>query len=178
MTQPDFTTLYDQHVERIYRYLLARTGSVQEAEDLTAETFHAALQGYANYRPEPFGSSPAAWLTGIAHHKLVDHFRRRRPGLALEQAEQQPGLEPGPEEQANQRLELARVAAALRRLPPERAEAVALHYFGELSMLEVGRAMGKSEEAAKKLVQRGLSELRQQLAGPPPGSLAAKGAAQ
>jgi len=32
-----------------------------------------------------------------------------------------------------------------------------------LGMAEIGRTLGRSEEAAKKLVQRGLAELRQRL---------------
>jgi RNA polymerase sigma-70 factor (ECF subfamily) len=58
------------------------------------------------------------------------------------------------------------VAAALRALNPERAEALALHYFAGLGFAEAGRVMGKSEEAVKKLVQRGLVELRERLERP------------
>lgn len=180
MTQPDFAQLYDQHIERIYRYLLARTGSVEEAEDLAAETFRAALESVEHFTPGPDAGAGLAWLIGIARHKLADHHRRGQRRQALQAALlHQPDLALADAEAlALDRLELAQVAAALRRLNPERAEALALHYFGELKLAEVGRAMGKSEEAAKKLVQRGLSELRQQLAAAPGAPLAAKGAAR
>ncbi len=169
----DFCQVYDRHVERIYRYHLARTGSAVEAEELTAETFSAAWESFGGFRAEKTepgnpANGVAAWLVGIARHKLADHFRRSlfrgKPRLApLETAGLLSAPEPTPEEQAGQRLELARVAAALRRLNAERAEALALHYFAGMSLAEAGQVMGKSEEAAKKLVQRGLAELQQML---------------
>ncbi|MBE0695809.1 MAG: RNA polymerase sigma factor [Anaerolineaceae bacterium] len=156
---PDFGLFYEQNVERIYRFLLARTGSVAEAEDLTSETFHAALEGYTRCRP---GEGPS-WLAGIAHHKLIDSFRRRKKVEPLEWAVNLPMGGPNVEDQVGLRLDMARVASALRALPVERAEALALHYFAGLGMTEVGRALGRSEEAAKKLVQRGLAELKQRI---------------
>lgn len=162
--QPDFCTLYDQHVARVYRYHLVRTGSPAEAEDLTAETFLAALESFARLRP---GDPPLPWLIGIARHKLGDYLRRAYHPVAhllpLETAAQQPAPGLSVEEQAGLRLDMRRVAAVLTRLIPERAEALALHYFAGLNLAEVGGVMRKSEEAAKKLVQRGLADLRQQL---------------
>jgi RNA polymerase sigma-70 factor, ECF subfamily len=159
-TRLDFALFYDQHVERIYRYLLVRLGAPADAEDLTAETFRAALEGYSRLRAD---DSAAAWLVGIARHKLVDHFRRRKPVFPLEEATERPHPGPTVEEMAGQRLEMTRVARALACLNRERAEALALHYFAGLNLAEVGQSLGKSEEAAKKLVQRGLEELRQRL---------------
>jgi RNA polymerase sigma-70 factor (ECF subfamily) len=66
----------------VYGYLLPRCGSVADAEDLTAETFMAAVA--ALKRPDP-PSVSVAWLIGVAQHKLVDHWRRserERRGLA------------------------------------------------------------------------------------------------
>ncbi len=164
LTAPgSFAALYRLHVERIYRYHLARTGCEQDAQDLTAETFRAALEARAAYRPSQ--GAPLAWLMGIARHKLADHFRRMPRQAALEEAEGQADPRPTPEEAAGRRLEMAAVAQALRRLSPERAEALALHFFAGLSLEEVGQAMGKREGAVKKLVQRGLGDLRRELAG-------------
>lgn len=166
----DFCALYDQHHERVYRYLLARTASIDDAEDLTAETFFAALESSGRLRD---GEPALPWLIGIARHKLADHHRRAffhgLPRTLRLEARPDPPL-PGPstEEQAGQRLEMARVARALCSMDAMRAEAVALHYFGGLRMADVGRVLGRSEEAAKKLVQRGLGELRERMgAGSP-----------
>ena len=45
-----FAELYRRHVRSIYRYHLAHTGDIKDAEDLTSQTFMAALEGIRSYR--------------------------------------------------------------------------------------------------------------------------------
>ena len=66
--------LYDAALPQVYGYLLPRCGNRALAEDLTAESFLAAVA--AVRKPEaPALSIP--WLIGVARHKLVDHWRRQ-----------------------------------------------------------------------------------------------------
>ena len=65
--------LYDTALPRVYGYLLSRCGRAFLAEDLTAETFLAAVD--AVRRDPPPLSTP--WLVGVARHKLADHWRRQ-----------------------------------------------------------------------------------------------------
>lgn len=163
-----FTALYQQHVDCIYRYHLARTGDVNDAQDLTAETFHAALENYAAYNPAR--GNPAAWLSGIARHKLADHYRRSRRVLPIAQVEDQPDPAASPEEASARGLQMAQVSTALRKLPTDRAEALSLHFFAGLSQSETAQVMHKSNEAVKKLIHRGLADLRAQMIPAPPVS--------
>lgn len=156
-----FTELYHRHLPGIYRYHLARTGHVQEAEDLTAQTFLTALESIHSYKGQ---GSFSSWLFGIASHKLADHYRRTRTELPLEEAENLHSPNPLPEDAAMQHLELARVARVLRQISPERAEALVLCLFGGLSMAEAARVVGKSEAAVKMLVHRGICDLQERLA--------------
>jgi len=160
-----FTGVYQKNVERIYRYHLARTGSVEDAQDLTAETFHTALESFASYNPAQ--GCAAAWLTGIAQHKLVDHFRRSRHDDPNAQIEDQPDRAVSTEEASAQHLQMAQVSAALRKLPADRAEALSLHFFAGLSLSETGQVMRRGDEAVKKLIHRGLADLRRHLAYTP-----------
>jgi RNA polymerase sigma-70 factor (ECF subfamily) len=156
---PDaFAELYRRHLQRIYRYHLARCGDAQDAQDLTAQTFLTALEQIHTFRGQ---SSFLGWLFGIASHKVADHFRRRKGHVPLEEALEVPHPGPLPEEQANTNLQLAQVGRAMKRLSPERAEALGLRLVAGLSAAEVGRVMGKSEAAVKMLVHRGLQELQE-----------------
>jgi RNA polymerase sigma-70 factor (ECF subfamily) len=153
-----FTVIYRRYVERVYRYHLARIGHVQDAQDLTAETFRSALEGFARYQVDK--GSPLAWIMGIARHKAIDYFRAAPKEMPLEQAANSPEQGKQPEEIVEHRLDLVRVAEALRQLTPARSEALALHFFAGLSLAEVGQVMSKKPAAVKKLVQRGLADLR------------------
>ena len=161
---PDaFTELYHRYLPGIYRYHLARTGHVQEAEDLTAQTFLTALESISSFSGR---GSFSSWLFGIASHKLADHYRRSRIELPIEEVEDLHSTTPQPEEAAIQHLEIARVAHLLRLISPERAEALVLCLFGGLSLAEAADTVGKSKAAVKMLVHRGLCDLQERLAIP------------
>jgi RNA polymerase sigma-70 factor (ECF subfamily) len=153
-----FAELYCRHVTRVYRYHVAHTGNPKDAEDLTSQTFMAALEGIHSFRAD---GSFAAWIMGIAVRKRALFFRRRRPELPLEAAGDLPSADPPADQAAHQRLQLEAVRRALARLSPDRAEALILHFFGGLSGPEVSRVLGKSEAAVKMLLARGLQDLRE-----------------
>ena len=153
-----FGELYRRHVTRVYRYHMAHTGNVKDAEDLTSQTFIAALEGIRSFR----GSGTfAAWLLGIAARKKAMFFRGIKPEVPIEVAEQIPSPNLGTDQLVNQRLRLDAISHALKQISPERADAIALCFFSELSYIEVGSVLKKSEAAAKMLVTRGLQDLRE-----------------
>ena len=57
-SRSDFARLYDRYVAQIYRYAYGKTGSHQDAEDVTAETFRRALEHIERYtwQGSPFGA--------------------------------------------------------------------------------------------------------------------------
>lgn len=157
-----FTRLYEENVERLYRYALVCTGNISDAQDLTSDVFYAAMKSFNHYQPGK--GSAVAWLMGIAHHKWVDHLRRDREPITMEAIEERPDGNLCPEEMADQHIQLDQVIAVLRRLPPARAEALALVFFGGLSMAEAGAVMGENVDAVGKLISRGLADLKKVLA--------------
>ncbi len=158
---PDaFSLLYQRHLPRVYNYLLAHVGNVQDAQDLTGQTFMAVVEGLPAYRSQ---NQFVGWLMSIAHHKLADHFRQRRDHVEIDRLPP-PYLDtPPPDEVVERRLQLEAVAAALRTLTPDRAEALTLNVFAGLSAAETGQIMHKSEDAVRMLVHRALRDLRERL---------------
>ncbi len=155
-----FAELYRRYVTRVYRYLLVRVHDPHAAQDLTSQTFLAAIEGIRSYRAS---GTFAAWLFGIARRKAADHFRRNHATLPLEAVECVPHPDPLPEQVVEQRLQLEQVARVLRCIAPERAEALALRIFAGLTAAEVGAVMGKSEAAIKMLVHRAIGDVQVRL---------------
>ena len=153
-----FAELYRRNILRVYRYHLANIGNVKDAEDLTSQTFMAALEGIRSFRGS---GSFAAWLMGIASKKRLMHFRGSRPEVPLDTALHHPSPELPTELATIQRLQVDSVSRALRNIPRDRAEAITLSYFGGLTNSEVSRVMNKSEAAVKMLIARGLQDLRE-----------------
>ena len=153
-----FAELYRRHLTRVYRYLVAHVGNSKDAEDLTSQTFLAALEGIGSFRGS---GSFAAWILGIASRKRLMFYRGSKPEVPLEDAIHYPSLELPTDRAAAQRLQLESISHALRKLSPDRAEALILTYFGGLSQAEAGRVLHKSEAAVKMLISRGLQDLRE-----------------
>lgn len=153
-----FAELYRRHLTRVYRYHIAHVGNVKDAEDLTSQTFMAALEGIRSFRGS---GSFAAWIMGIASKKRLMFFRAGKPEVPLDAAIHYPSSELPTDKAASQHLQLESVSRALQQISPDRAEALLLTYFGGLSNAEAGHVLNKSEAAVKMLVSRGLQDLRE-----------------
>jgi RNA polymerase sigma-70 factor (ECF subfamily) len=146
-----FRAFYDEALPRVYGYFLHRCGgSVQVAEDLTQDTFIAAVSELKKGRRV---ATPIAWIYGIARHKLLDHYRRQERAespVAFEADELASELVVPDDARARERAvtALASVAASQRA-------ALVLCYVDGFSMAETAALMGKSVEAVESLLARG-----------------------
>jgi RNA polymerase sigma-70 factor (ECF subfamily) len=152
-----FAELYRRYVTGIYRYHMAHTGNIKDAEDLTSQTFMAALEGIRSYRGT---GSFRAWIMGIASRKRAFFSRKNRHEAALETALHIPDQSLPTDKAAARRLQMEQVHLALRQITPDRAEALILCFFGGLKPAEAGLVLKKSEAAVKMLISRGLNDLR------------------
>lgn len=155
-----FAELYQRFLPRVYAYHLVHTGSVVDAQDLTSQTFEAALARLSTLRER---SSVGAWLLGIARHKRADLYRRERNVTTLDDGPDLRAPHPGVEETVEQSLTLAQLHAAIAKIAPERAEALTLRVFAGLSAAEAGRVMRRSEGAIRNLVYRALQDIRREM---------------
>jgi RNA polymerase sigma factor (sigma-70 family) len=158
-----FGVFYRRHAAALLAYLAYRTRDAEEAVDLMAETFAAAFEARARYRPGPVPAR--GWLFGIANHKVGDARRKtsrehralRRIGLERvvvhdEQLEQV-------EELVDAQRAGPRLTLFVEGLPARQREAVLARVIDERGYPEVADAAGTSEVGARKLVSRGLARL-------------------
>ena len=163
-TDPEaFGILYGRYVNKVYSYIYYRVGNHHDAEDLTARTFHRALDHIDRYvqRGAPF----SAWLYRIAHNLVANWHRdhSRRKVVSLEDVNLSPPLREGPQHLAEQREEENELLAAVRRLPADRQQLLILKFVEEMSNTQIGLVMGRSEGAIKSLYHRTLLSLREML---------------
>jgi RNA polymerase sigma-70 factor, ECF subfamily len=155
--------LYDLYADRIYHYILARTGDPGTAEDLTGEVFLRVVKHVHKFRLDNSrpASSVSAWLYRIAGNLVADHHRsrQRRPQVDLDD-DVPPSLEaPDPCEEIERREALERLSGALEKLTEEQ-RLVVISKFGEgLSNAQTAAWLGKSEGAIEALQHRALRTL-------------------
>jgi RNA polymerase sigma-70 factor (ECF subfamily) len=153
----EFTTLYDRYFRPIYRYLYSRVGSVPEAEDLTAQTFLAALEALPRYHQRGYFS---AWLFTIARNKAMDYFRHR-PAEPLD--ESLPDKAEDPLAQVIHSGQIKQLSYFVSRLNAEEQELIRLRCVADLSFAEIGASLGRKEDTVKKTFYRLAARLQHQL---------------
>lgn len=147
-----FAELYELNFERVYGFISRRVCDRDQAEELTAEVFHQALEnlGRFEWRGAPFG----AWLLRIAANAIADRWHRsaREPQLsedALEQAAVDDNVE-----------RRALLSKLLDTLPPDQRQVLVLRFINQRSAREIAVAMQRSEGAITQLQFRALASLR------------------
>ena len=141
--------------------------------DLVQQTFLEAQHAIASFR----GREPAelrAWLVRILRHNVYDFVQRFR-GTGVRQIDREVSLQvatcqtmqgllvedslPCENAQANEELEL--LAQAFDQLPCEYRGVLRWRHCADLSFSEIGKRLGLSENAARKLWVRAIEKLRQ-----------------
>ena len=147
--------LYDAGLPDVYGYLASRCGSAAVAEDLTSETFLAAVDAIERDRVPELSM---AWLIGVARHKLVDHWRRReRDRRTLE------AVDDGPQPVIDDweiRLDALRAHHTLEQLGAHHRSALTLRYLDGLPVREVAECLGRTEGATEQLLVRARAAFR------------------
>ncbi|KAF0107943.1 MAG: RNA polymerase sigma-70 factor ECF subfamily [Anaerolineaceae bacterium] len=154
----EFAALYDRYVQPVYRYFYSRLASPADAEDLTAQTFLAALESLPRYHHRGHLS---AWLFAIARNKAMDHFRRRRPQVPLSEADRSD--EPDPVTRVARGDEIKRLLDLVRGLGESDRELIRLRFAAGLSFAEMAALLKKKEDTVKKSLYRLLARLQSQL---------------
>jgi RNA polymerase sigma-70 factor (ECF subfamily) len=144
----EFRAFYAAALPRVYGFHLRRCGSVAVAEDLTQETFAAAV---AELKKARRVDDPISWIFGIARHKLLDHYRRQARSRVG------PSADPADAASAEHRHEDGdgRAASALAAIPRDQRLALVLRHVDDLSVPEIAAVFGRSVEAVESLLARG-----------------------
>jgi RNA polymerase sigma-70 factor, ECF subfamily len=158
-----FGELYQRYVKRMYNYFYYRTGSHEDAEDLTARVFIRAMAHIENYddRGVPF----SAWLYRIAHNLVANWHRDndRHKVIPLDEFLVSKVLTDAPDTLTEIKEEQELLLASIRRLPEERQQLIFLKFVERLSNQEIGEVMNRTEGAIKSLYHRTLSTLHDDL---------------
>ena len=157
-----FGAFYERHFASVLAFFRRRTRGPEEAFDLAAETFAAALAAVPRFQAGP---EPAqAWLFGIARNKLSESVRRGRV-----QDEARRALAMEPIELGEEGIELLDATAntpaleLLEALTPEQRQAIEGRYLEERGYPEIACDLRCSESVVRKRASRGLAAIRAQL---------------
>lgn len=151
-----FVELYRNNVKRVYRYHMVHVGNANVAEDLTSQTFMAALKELSSFRRR--GSFTTSVLEIAVQECLKDRrwSRRELPNdtTLYYQVSSLPG-----DKTTMRRMEIESVSRSLKQIASDRAEAIILHFFSELTKPEISVVLKKSTDTIETLISGGLDDL-------------------
>ena len=152
-----FFLLYERERPLVLRYIRAAVGDLGTAEDLTADTFFRAWDGWYRFKGE--NDVARTWLMRIARNRLIDHARRNKQVAFIALDESRDRDDRDFETATVNRMA---VLTALASLKVEERDLLALRISG-LSHAEIGVVLKRSDSAVRKAWQRALLKLRPQL---------------
>jgi RNA polymerase sigma-70 factor (ECF subfamily) len=167
--------LYRRYLPVVYRFVVVRVADVQVAEDVTSETFLGMVDTIERVRATD-ELSFAAWLLGIARHKVAEHYRRLQMRPPLHPAGE-PWDEPLALAEAGDPLGVvtareswAEVVAALQQLTEEQRTVLLYRCVLDYKTEQVARLLDRQPGAIRAVLFRALSTLARLLAasGTPP----------
>lgn len=156
-TEADFEQLYQVELPRIYNFFRYRVGAGQLAEDLTSETFEKAWRNRDRYRRDLAAFS--TWLFTIAQRVAIDHLRKQRVTVSLDEVDYIP-MEENIEALTQKRADFKRLSTLLARLADRDRELVALKYGAGLTNRTIAGLTGLTESNVGVLLHRALQTLR------------------
>lgn len=169
-----FETLIDRYSGDIYSLLYRLTENVEEANDLTQDTFLRAVRSIGGFRGD---AGIKTWLFRIAINESRNRFRwwkRRRRDFTISLdatigdsettiAETLPDQSISPEESTLAREREYALKAALMEVPAIYREAIVLCDVEGFSYEETANALGVGIGTVKSRISRGRNELRRRL---------------
>ncbi|HUR37285.1 MAG TPA: sigma-70 family RNA polymerase sigma factor [Terriglobales bacterium] len=147
-----FADLYEHNFERVYAFVVRRVHDRAEAEDVTADVFHRALENLGGYQWQ--GTPFAAWLLRIAANAIADRWRRlsKEPEPTADEF-----LDSAVDDDTERRTMLAQLVEGL---PEDQRLVVMRRFVDQRSIKDIAAELGRSEGAIKQLQFRALENLR------------------
>ena len=158
-----FGLIYDQYVEKIYRFIVLKVESQEVAEDLCSEVFTRCL-GEFEKGPDSI-ENIQAFLYQIARFTIADYYREKAnmKVVSIDHIESFIPEESSLFEQAVLAADIEEVRKALGRLRDEYQNLLIWRYLDELSTSEIAQIEGKTEGSVRVGVHRALNALREEM---------------
>lgn len=158
-----FSRIYDEYIEKIYRFVYLKVSSKEVAEDISSKTFLKAWQVFQN---DPSSiKNVNAFLYKIAGNMVVDHYREkgRTKTVADDYFPKMVDSKNNLHESAVLASDLETVKKAIQNLKKEYQDVLIFHYLEDMPIGEIATILNKPEGTIRVMIHRGLKSLKDEL---------------
>ncbi len=158
----EFEQMYTDYFPKVYNYMFYRLLHKQDSEDLVSEVFLKVARNICRFDAQK--ASFSTWIFTIARNTLIDHLRRRKINLSLDDCAETMAVDSAEQYEAIENGERKLVYRALMRLDDRSRHILALKYFAELNNRAIARLTGVNESTVSTIYLRARAKIRKFLA--------------
>jgi RNA polymerase sigma-70 factor, ECF subfamily len=157
-----FDEIVAAHERRVFAIAIRICRHHEDARDVTQDVFVTALRTLRGFRGE---AQLSTWLHRVTVNASLDLVRKRsrREGPSVEEMDDAPTDEPGPEAEAIGSVRAREVHRALGRIAPDQRAVIVLHDLQGLDYAEVAASLDVPVGTVKSRLHRARLALAQQL---------------
>jgi len=169
-----FGKIYDQYIDKIYRFVYLKVSSQEVAEDITSRVFLKGWEAYKKQfeiRKNPTGSEQSkfeiknqgAFLYQIARNMVIDHYRAKGRSKVVSMDVSPQVADPGTnaEDKAILNADIEVIKTAITKLKKDQQDIIIWYYLEDMKIEEIAVLLKKSEGTVRVALHRGLNDLRE-----------------
>jgi RNA polymerase sigma-70 factor (ECF subfamily) len=162
----EFEKIYEQNVDKIFRFAYLKVSSKDEAEDITSVVFTRfweKIEKQEKHEDKEI-KNPKAFLYTIARNMIIDHYRGRREekDVDIEKViikDERINIE----EEASVKHDIEQIKKAIDNINEDYQDVIIWYYINELTIPEIAELLNKPEANIRVLIHRAIESLKKQL---------------
>lgn len=158
-----FSYIYDQYIDKIYRFVYLKVNSQEIAEDITSKVFIRGWEAFQGQRADI--KNPGAFLYQIARNAVVDHYREKgRTNIVSADASPEivdPGV--NAQDRAILSADVSAIKKSIQKLKKEYQDVIIWHYLEDMSIPVIAELLNKPAGTVRVMLHRGLKELKEKI---------------
>ena len=154
-----FSRIYDQYIDKIYRFVYLKVNSQEIAEDITSKVF---LKGFEAYQAKFEIKNVGAFLYQIARNAVVDHYRAqgRAKTVSIDASPEIADSGTNAQDKAILRADMAVIKKGIQKLKKEHQDIIIWHYLEDMPISDIAKLLDKPAGTVRVMLHRGLKDLK------------------
>lgn len=159
-----FSRIYDQYIEKIYRFVYVKVDSQEIAEDISSKVF---LKGWESYKNQEEIKNPGAFLYQIARNMVIDHYRGKdkTKTIPIDYVPQIVDPRTNSYEKAVLNSDIDIIKSAIQKLKKDYQDILIWYYLEDMPTAEIAELLNKPVGTVRVMIHRGLKCLKDELIG-------------
>ncbi|MFH1656392.1 MAG: RNA polymerase sigma factor [Candidatus Nealsonbacteria bacterium] len=157
-----FSKIYDEHIDKIYRFIYVKVNSQDVTEDLCSETFLKCWEIFKKDQNKI--ENIQAFLYRIARNLVIDHYREKGK-VQIVSADSVSIIDPNVDLKQDTEIssDMNMIKNALADLKEDYQDVISWYYIDDLPISEIANMTKKSEGAVRVTIHRALSSLKEKI---------------